>query len=58
MTDLMTSAYDLAEEIWAGKWSHIIELKLKPAPDCEEIIEELCNRSPGYTLEQYKRAIA
>lgn len=51
-------AYQLADEIRDGKWSHISELNLKPALDCKEIIDELRKRCPGYTNKEYKRAIS
>ncbi len=51
-------AYDLAAEIWDGKWAHISELKSKPVTECEQIISELSSRAPGFKLEQYKKTMA
>ncbi len=56
--ELAKVAYQLAEEIRDGHWNHLIELRSKPAPDCQEIIKELSTRCPGYTIDVYKRAIA
>lgn len=38
---LYDAACRLGEEIHDGKWNHIAGLAVKPAPACEEIIEEL-----------------
>jgi hypothetical protein len=56
MNELQAVAYQLADEIRDRKWDHV--LGPKPAPDCIEITTELARRCPGYTVEQYKRAIA
>ena len=56
--ELAEKAYHLADEIRAGLWNHINVLKLKPAPDCQEIIDELSKRCPGHTTDEYKRAIS
>ncbi len=56
MSKLSEIAYVLAEEIRDGQWKHVT--KNKPAPDCEEIINELKKRCPNYTVEEYKRALS
>jgi hypothetical protein len=58
MDELAKAAYQLAEEIRDGHWDHINDLATKPAQDCQEIIAALSQRCPGYTQEQYKRAIS
>lgn len=50
--------YDLAEEIRDGKWDHVSDLKKKPAPACIELTDEFRRRCPGYSLEQYQRALS
>lgn len=56
--DLAQIGYDLAEEIRDGKRDHISDLKKKPAPACIELTDEFRRRYPGYSLEQYQRALA
>lgn len=51
-------AYSLAEEIRDQKWSLIADLSKKPAADCSEIMLELMARCPGFTREEYRRAIS
>ena len=48
----------IRDEINLKKWDHVKDLHTRPVADCEEIISELENRCPGYTLEQYQMAIA
>jgi hypothetical protein len=53
------SAYDLAEEVRAGKWRHVAHIAQGlPATSCREILAELRRRCPGYTEEQYRAAIS
>jgi len=56
--NLSEAAFDLAEEIRDGKWDHLDDFKRKPAPACEEIVAELARCCPGYSQEQYRKAIA
>jgi hypothetical protein len=56
--ELADAAYDLAVEIHEGDWKHVKCLDLKPAPACPEIIDALRKRCPGYSVEQYQRALA
>lgn len=55
---LDAAAYDLALEIREGKWEHVACLKTKPAPACQELMDVLRTRRPGYAVEQYRRALA
>lgn len=55
---LSEAAYDLGIEIHEGKWNHIADIHKKPAPVCVEIVDELKRRCPGFTYEQYQRAVA
>lgn len=55
---LSLAAYQLAEEIRAGRWSHVSDLALKPAPACAELLQELERRCSGYSLGDYRRALA
>jgi hypothetical protein len=55
---LTHEAYRLGEEIHDGRWSHISDLKRKPATACTELIDELRRRCPGYTISIYQQALA
>jgi hypothetical protein len=49
---------NLAEEYRSGKWDHIAEAKSQPLPSCLAFTDELKIRCPGFSLEEYQRAIA
>jgi hypothetical protein len=55
---LYQAARELAAEIRDGSWRHVRDLKRKPVPDCVEIIDELRRRCRGFSMEEYKRAVA
>jgi hypothetical protein len=55
---LRLRACELADEIRAGRWSHVEGIATRPVPACREIVEELERRCPGFDLESYQRAIA
>ena len=46
----------LSEEVWGGKWDHLLEIRKKPIGECREILKELERRCPGHTLEEYRDA--
>ncbi|WP_395737346.1 hypothetical protein [Prosthecobacter sp.] len=54
---LEDAGYVLAEEIRDGRWKHVTDLARKPAPACAELIDELRRRCPGFTAEEYQRAL-
>jgi hypothetical protein len=54
---LADAAYDLAEEIRDGSWSHVADLARKPAPACTELIDEFRRRCPGFSVSDYQRAL-
>jgi hypothetical protein len=56
--NLPEASYQLAEEIRDGRWKHVQDLAVKPAPDCEDIIQELQRRCPGHSRQDYRTAIA
>lgn len=58
MKELEDSAYLLASEIREGKWDHIDCIHVKPVPACTDIINELRNRCPGYSVERYQKELA
>lgn len=55
---LADAAYRLADEIRDGRWSHVHDLARKPVTDCVGLTDELCRRCPGFSLEEYRRALA
>jgi hypothetical protein len=55
---LAIEAYHLAEEIRDGRWRHIADLSSKPAPYCVELTDELQKRCPGFSLPDYRQALA
>lgn len=56
--ELRLVACTLAEEIRGGLWEHVKDLRLKPAPACRELIDELRNRCPGHDVSAYQQALA
>jgi hypothetical protein len=56
--NLPEASYRLAKEIRDGRWKHVRDLAVKPVPDCEEILQELRRRCPGYSRQDYRTAIA
>ena len=58
MSDLAKAAYTLADEIRDGKWNYVRGIHSEPVTRCPEIIDELRRRAPGYSLEEYQKAIA
>ena len=57
-SDLMAIGCQIAEEIRDGKWNHISELSVRPAPACDQLIAEFARRCPGYTRKAYQQALA
>jgi hypothetical protein len=56
---LDSEAYTLAEEVRDGKWDHVLRLVPNGQPAAsEDVISELQQRCPGYSKEQYQKAIA
>lgn len=55
---LADAGFRIAEEIRDGAWKHVSDLSRKPAPACNELIVELQERCPGYSLAEYQRALA
>jgi len=55
---LRLKACELAEEIRDGRWRHLSDLSIKPAPACKELIDELKSRCPGFKTEEYQQALA
>lgn len=54
--NLADQAYDLAVEIWDGKWSHVPGNE-RPGT-CDAILSELRKRCPGFSLNDYQAALA
>lgn len=54
---LREAAIALSEEIWAGKWQHVPDLKFKPIAEWTEILQELARRAPGHSEEAYEDAL-
>jgi hypothetical protein len=58
-SDIDAAAYDLCLEVRDHKWDRALSKAPNGQPAaCNEVIEELRRRCPGYTKEQYQRAIA
>ena len=55
---LSQAGYDLALEIRDGKWSHVEDLRAKPASASNELLDELRRRVQGQTDQQYAQALA
>jgi hypothetical protein len=51
-------AYSLAIEIHEGRWNHVENIHRYPVPRCVEIMDEFRRRCPGFSLDEYQRAIA
>ncbi|QDU25781.1 hypothetical protein ETAA8_08520 [Anatilimnocola aggregata] len=54
--DLASKAERLADEVVAGKWDHIPELKSAPIGSQFALARELERRCPGHTIEVYLEA--
>lgn len=55
---LNLAAAQLAEEIWAKRWEHVADLKVKPVGECVQVVAELEKRCPGFSASEYSRALA
>ncbi len=55
---LNLAAAQLAEEIWAKRWEHVTDLKVKPVGECTQLVAELERRCPGFSPNEYSRALA
>jgi hypothetical protein len=55
-TRLAAEAYRLADEVRDGRWRHI-DLR-KPVSAYAELTEELQKRCPGFSLADYRKALA
>jgi hypothetical protein len=55
--ELAEAAYKLAGEMHDGRWEHIAPRDKTPIMT-REIIQVLRDRCPGYSVEQYHRALA
>jgi hypothetical protein len=58
LTPLEAAAYELAGEVWDGKWDHVPEVKTRPIDEWTAIPAELERRCPGYSTDQYVRTVA
>jgi hypothetical protein len=56
--NLRLRACELAEEVRAGRWDHIEEIKTRPVTACSEIVAELERRCPGFDFSTYQQAMA
>jgi hypothetical protein len=56
-SELGNAAYKLAVEMRDGDWEHAAPRNKRPILT-PEIIEVLRKRCPGYSVEQYQRALA
>lgn len=56
--DLEEAGFQLAMEIYDGRWNHVPDIHRKPAPACPELLEELERRCPGHSLPEYRQALA
>ena len=57
LNPLEEAASVLIDEIWDRKWDHVPEVKTKPIDQWTAIPAELQRRCPGYSAEQYPRAV-
>ena len=55
---LANAANVLAEEIWAGKWEYLAELKTAPIGKQVSLARELERRCPGHDIKTYLSAVA
>jgi hypothetical protein len=56
---LALAAYGLCEEVRDGAWDVALKRVLNGQPAASpEVIDELRNRCPGYSTQEYQRAIA
>ncbi len=54
---LVDAAREILEEISAGQWQHVYDLRNRPPQACEEIITELRSRHSGFTRADYEAAL-
>lgn len=51
---LRKAADELVAEMLHGKWDHISDLNSRPMENLTELFEELEQRCPGHSVEEYK----
>ena len=52
------SALSIIQEMWRGEWDHVDGLHTRPFTEINELTDELENRCPGFSLDQYQDALS